>query len=277
MYLHRLFLALIISAVVGTVQAQGLRVEAQVYRVADDLSPSDILISSSVTLFHNGRVYDYIESADEVTRFDRAAGRFTILNMARSLKTTVALDQIRHLLDSRRQESERYLSELARTGQPHANQTARNLRFQLDPTFHSAMDSTTGQMKLTSPSWKYLVATHEWPDGDQVSDYLEYADWIAKLNYVLHPTTLFPEPRIALNARLRQESIRMPTRVTLDLRPDEPLVLRAEYKFILQLDPLDRNMVRTWETAAGGNGMRSLSFRRYQETVLDTKLRFKEK
>ena len=75
--------------------AQGYRVEGQVYRVApsnEDGQVNETRLSSSVTLFHNGRVYDYVESADEVIIFEPTARRFTILNTARELVTTADFD-----------------------------------------------------------------------------------------------------------------------------------------------------------------------------------------
>lgn len=251
--------------------AQGYRVEGQVYRVDGPESaserPVETRLSSSVTLFHNGRVYDYVESADEVIIFEPTARRFTILNTARELVTTADFDEIRHLMESRRKESHRYLKELAQSGRQDSEKIASGLRFQLDPEFQSEFDSAAGQLKMTSASWKYFVHTHAWEDSDQVQEYLHYADWIAQLNYILHPASMFPEPRMELNRKLSDLG-RMPTSVRLDLRPQESLVLRATHKFIAQLTADDRHLIQVWDSLAQDDSLRRLSLRSYQEAVL---------
>ncbi len=250
--------------------AQGFRVEGHVYRIDQALEAGrldETRISSSVTLFHNGRVYDYVEAADEVIIFEPTARRFTILNTARELVTTADFDEIHHMMDARRTESKRYLQELNRLTEPDTDRITSSLQFQLDPEFDTQFNSDSGLLTMTSTSWKYRVQTHTWPDADQVKEYLLYADWISQLNYVLHPSSRFPEPRVLLNRQLRELN-RIPTSVMRDLYPHERLKLRAEHKFIADLTPNDRHLVQVWDSAARGSSVRRLSLRGYQETVL---------
>jgi hypothetical protein len=270
MYAIRVFACLLVVNGLSSVMAQGLRVEAQVYRI--DRAPAngrvaETRLSNSVTFFHSGRVYDYVESADEVIIFEPTARRFTILNTARELVTTADFDEIKHLMKSRRTESKRFLQEIRESERPNADKVVRSLQFQLDPMFDTKFDSADGVLTMTSATWKYRVQTHAWQDADQVKEYLTYADWISQLNYVLHPANMFPEPRMLLNNKLR-ELERMPTAVSLDLEVDESLVLRAEHKFIKDLTADDRRFIQAWDLAARSGSLRKLSLRSYQEAVL---------
>lgn len=266
----RALTCLLVLSAFAEATAQGYRVEGHVYQIETPQAgkrPAETRLSSSVTLFHNGRVYDYVESADEVIIYEPTARRFTILNTAREIVTTADFDEIRHLMASRREESNKYLQELSQTGRPEVTGVIRSLKFQLEPSFDVEFDSSTGVLTMNSDSWKYRVRTHTWQDADQVQEYLIYADWISQLNYVLHPASMFPEPRMALNTKLK-ELARMPTSVQLDLRPHESLFLRADHKFIPELTANDRHLIQVWDAAARDDSLRRLSLRRYQEAVL---------
>jgi len=266
----RFFACLLVVNQFSAATAQGFRVEGQVYRIDQTSTGSravETRLVNSVTLFHKGNVYDYVQSADEVIIFEPTARRFTILNTARGLRTNADLDEIRHLMESRRLESKRYLQELSQSTRRDAGKVARSLQFELAPSFHTEFNATAGSLKMSSDSWKYRVQTHAWEDPDQVREYLAYADWISQLNYVLHPDSRFPEPRMLLNRKLRELN-RVPTSVTRDLRPEQPDTLRADHKFIAGLSSSDRNLIRVWDAAAKDSSLNQLSLRSYQEAVL---------
>ncbi len=259
----------VVAALSPRATAQGLRVETQVYETcAVAAGQNRTLLSSSLSLFHNGRVYDYVESADEVVIYEPTARRFTVLNPARSLATTVDFDEIGHLLDSREPKVQQYITELRQSQTSNADQVIRQLRFQLNPEFETKFDPREQSLMLVAPSWKYHVSVRPWNDEDQRQRYLTYCDWTARLNSILHPASKFPEPRMALNAKLRELENLMPVAVELDLRPDDSRILRAEHRFRQNLDDVDRSLILRWDTAAGSNRLKTLSFRRYQEAVL---------
>ncbi len=246
---------------------QGLRIEAAVSRQVPATDTAEELLSTSVTLLSGGKAYDFVESADEVIIFKPTAREYTILNMARELSTTVTQEEILHLLEDRRPKSMKYIQELQQASSGRRERVSRSLLFQLDPKFDVQFSPDTGLLTLNSDSWKYSVQTHEWQDDDQLKEYLAYADGIAQLNYVLHPSSFFPEPRMELNRHLRNHGV-LPTSIHLDLRPDDPIVLKADYKFVLELNKADRRLIRRWESVATDGSLRKLPFRRYQETVL---------
>ncbi len=227
------------------------------------------VLSTSVTLLTGGKAYDFVESADEVIIFNPTARQYTILNMARALSTTATQEEILHLLAGRRSKSTKYIQELQLASSQDLERVSRSLAFQLDPEFDTQFDPEAETLTLKSDSWKYSVRTHEWQDAAQLEEYLAYADGISQLNYVLHPSSFFPEPRMELNRQLRERG-RLPTSVLLDLRPDDELVLKADYKFVLELNDADRRLIRRWESVAEDGSLRELPFRRYQQVVLAT-------
>ena len=99
------FLLMAVALVVGFsthAEAQGLRVSTVVYDAGRlDESGREPVVSSNFSLFHTGRVYDYVESAGEVVIFEPALKRFTVLNSARGVYTTIAFAEITRLLDAR--------------------------------------------------------------------------------------------------------------------------------------------------------------------------------
>jgi hypothetical protein len=263
----RICFCLIVCVLTCPAFGQGLRVEATVSRQAQNGENGEQFLSTSVTLLSSGKAYDFVESADEVIIFKPTAREYVILNMARALSSKVTIEEISHLLASRRSESMKYVQELRQSSSSSLERVSRSLAFQLDPKFETRFDADSGRLTLKADSWKYFVQTDEWQNAAQVNEYLAYADGISQLNYVLHPRSFFPEPRMELNSELRKLG-RLPTSVQLDLRPDEALVLKANYKFVRDLNDTDRMLIRRWESSAKNGSLRELPFRSYQEAVL---------
>ena len=249
--------------------AQGLRVSTVVRDAARlDSNYDEPIVSSSFSLFHHGRVYDYVDAAGEVVVFEPNAKKFTIINPNRKVFTTVTFDEVRRLLDARGPRTEAYLKELREKNSPEADRAMRILTFQLHPQFEESFNPKNGLLTMTADSWKYTVSTSEWDDEDQLQQYIAFTDWLARLNYVLHPTSMFPEPRLKLNQQLRELKSRVPVFVKLDLRPNERLVLRAEHNFDRNLTDRDRQLITSWDKAVKSNEFTEVPFLSYQKSIL---------
>ena len=261
------FTAVVLSVTAATAAAQGLRVSTVVYDASRlDRSGKEPVLSRSITLFHNGRAYDYVEAAGEVVVFDKASKRFTVINAGHGVFTRVAFAELQALLKNRGPQTQEYIAELQATNAPGAAKAARTLSFQLAPEFEQKFHERSGILTLRSRSLKYSVSTNGWEDADQVESYLQYADWTARLNYLLHPSAMFPEPRLALNRELRSLKSRLPVVVQLDLRPDDRMVLRAEHQFVRSLTEHDRSLIGEWDESL--QQLQEVPLRRYQQSVL---------
>jgi hypothetical protein len=253
----------------GSAIAQEFRVYTKVYNLALPPGGNDkgksAVIARSLSLFQAGLVYDYILSADEVVVFDVGNRRFTLLNKSRKLATVVTFDELERLLRKSRAVTEKYLDELKSSNDRKA---IAALRFQLGPRFKEQANAGSKRLTLSSSTLGYDVKCASPKVPEAVETYLRYTDWTAKLNHILHPQALLPEPRIALDRRLRERKW-LP--VTVELRGDSgtPL-LRAEHQFHWSLDSKDRNFIGSWKKMLRDPQTRRVNFREYQRVLLGT-------
>jgi hypothetical protein len=96
---------------------------------------------------------------------------------------------------------------------------------------------------------------------------MRYADWICRLNYVLHPTAILPEQRIVLNAAMRKSRL-VPVEVTLIGDAGAPLRLRAQHRLYWELNDKDRELLRQWDALLAAKELKKVSFEDYQRSLL---------
>ncbi|MEY2724235.1 MAG: hypothetical protein RLZZ458_102 [Planctomycetota bacterium] len=249
--------------------AQGLRISTQVFDVADAGEDGrGQLISSSLTLCHNGRVYDYVSSADELVIYDPVQRQFVVVNRTRGLATAVSFEEIRHHMETRTQKTEEYIAELAARGEPGGESEVAAIRFRMRPEFRETWDTMRGTLTLTSPYFTYRVQTRKWEDEDQVERYLLWRDWTARLNSVLQPESMFAEQRLAVHEAIRRQSGRMPVTVELDRRPQSPQRLRAEHQLTVGLTADDQERIARWDKLVKSDELQNVPLRRYQQESL---------
>ena len=93
------------------------------------------VIARSLTLFHAGKAYDYIDTIGEVIIFEPAQHRFLILHTGKDVATSVDFDELNNLLKVARQETEAYVTRLEGESDAASKQTAAQLRSQPAPNF----------------------------------------------------------------------------------------------------------------------------------------------
>ena len=268
------WLTVILTGVLtGQVRAQEFRVYTRVFR-EDAASETQTnsrterqVISRSVSLFHAGKVYDYIDGLGEVIIFEPAQRRFTVIDGAGTTATVVTFDELQHWLKLAEAEAERQAAELARRSGREASNAAEFLLFLVKPAFAETWDDQTGQLKLASPQYSYNVRCDSDVLPESIESYLRYADWTARLNAVLHPQTMLPAPRIALNDSLRAHR-RLPVEVKLTIENGQSLRLRAEHTIHWNLDRRDRSNISHWETLVRNEKLRFVTFPEYQRDML---------
>jgi hypothetical protein len=96
--------------------------------------------------------------------------------------------------------------------------------------------------------------------------YLQYADWAARMNYVLHSRSLYPAVRLEVNRALLEREL-IPTEVRLLLDGDVPLQIKAEHTFEWELGSIDRSTIIRCEKARELNTTRWVDFREYQRML----------
>jgi len=244
--------------------AQSLRVITKVSDVSNAQDPQSL--SHSLTLFHGGRVYDYIEQVGEVVIFEPIHHRFIILgnNFA---ATEVSFTEINHFLESAQTKAVEYIDELSADREPSSARMAAAIRFQLTPEFQESFDATKSRLTLTGTEMEYSVVGQPVEAESIVNRYLEYADWAKRLNYVLHSHSSLPQARLKLNEKLRTRKM-LPVVVELTLHLDPPVKFRAEHRYADKFQPNDRRLISQWERTLQSNKIRWMTFREYQQNLL---------
>jgi hypothetical protein len=202
--------------------ADDFRIETKVY-YGREREP----VSRNTTLFRAGTVYDYLSGPEKVAVFDRARGRFIMLDPARKLKVEIKTDEVRQLVDS--------LHDLA------AKSSNSATRFAADPNFE--VQVSEGELTLSSPHMTYKLKTELAPTPQAAEQYHEFSDWYTRFNTRVHPSSGPPFPRLAVNAELAKRGL-VPTEVHLNTRS---VAMRTEHYIVWRL--LDSDHRRIAETA----------------------------
>jgi hypothetical protein len=142
------------------------------------------------------------------------------------------------------------------------------IRFQLNPEFRQSFEPARNLLVLASPALTYRIELCRWEDAEQVDRCLTWRDWTARLNSVLHPDNLFPEPRLEVNRAIRERGGSLPVVVELDRRPAVNTLLRAEHQITTGLSDDDHSRIAKWESMLRSADLQTVPLRRYQQTAL---------
>lgn len=249
--------------------AQDMRIYTTVSSIGDSTAKAQLL-SHSLTLFHAGKVYDFMEDIGEVVILDTARHRFVILG-GNYAATEVSFAEVHQFLESAKVKSDEYLAEVVSQGDDAKLRRAQALAFQLKPTLKKNYSSENGLLTLQGEFLSYRVETAVGEDPQFLARYLEYADWAARLNYVLHPHAAYPAARIQLDEELRHLG-RLPTTVELSASLEHPVKLRAKHEF-RELQAIDRQLINRWEQQLRSSQTRWVTFHDYQQRLLAGKTR----
>lgn len=263
------WLAPLLMASVTTANAQEMRIYTTVRNLATpaaaespDRAP---VIARSLTLFHAGKVYDYVDSAKEVTVFEPSYHRFTLLNERRRTVTEVSQDEIRQFLALVEEEGWKRLQNAQKQGEQL--RSLGWLRFQLKPEFQASFDPAKSTLTLVDRNGRYKAEGQAPPSKGVVESYLRFADATAELNSVLHPRAPLPKPRLQLNEELLQHQL-LPISVELEASLDTPLHLQARHEWTWMFQSTDRQLINGWDKQLNDATLRRVTFRQYQQESL---------
>lgn len=244
--------------------AQDMRVYTTVSAVETDPARTTV-VSHSLTLFHAGKVYDYMEDVGEVVVLESTRNRFIILG-ANYSATEVPFTEVHQFLTAAQAKSEEYLADIREGGDAEQIQRSRATAFQLNPALKSTFDADRESLLLSGELLSYKVLTATPTSPEFLTQYLDYADWAARLNYVLHPRSAYPTARVQLNAELRQQ-LRLPVTVELSAKLDQPVRLKARHDY-RPLQSIDRQLINKWEQQLESPETRWITFHEYQHKLL---------
>lgn len=257
-------------AVSTTAQAQDFHIETTTYAV---IRPEPRELARTLTLFHAGRTYDFIQGLGELIVFEPSRGQFTLVNTQQQRAAVVHVDEIKHILQIARQALENHLQAVNASGKPEARELAEKILFQFNPQFDPAFTQENNQTRLdlTSKHFHYSVLCAAPPAPELGQAYLNYADWICRLNYVLQPTAILPDQRIVLDSILRKNGL-IPVEVTFADHADEAVQIRAQHRIYWSLNDHDRELIRQWDSLLTRRDLKRVSFKEYQQSLLLSQL-----
>jgi hypothetical protein len=220
-------LLLACGALTGAARGEDFRIESKVY-AGKDKQP----VSQSTTLFRAGIVYDYLAEPPRVAVFDKARGRFILLDTQRRLKTEVKTDEVTAFTKG--------LQELTSRG------SDAFLKFQANPIFEPQLDEKTGELVLSSQSMTYRLETIKAQSDEAAQQYREFSDWYTRLNAMINPGINPPFARLAVNDELARRGL-IASEVSLTVASHVPSAnrgpLRSEHRFAWRLLPRDLSRI----------------------------------
>ena len=166
---------------------EDFRVDNAVY-TGDQKEPT----SRSVTIFHQGVVYDSMQAPAETVVFDTAAKKFVLLNMTNQTRAERTTADVAAFVDRFEQ---RLRSMIAKNPDPL-------IEFLADPKFRDQYDEPSGELTLSSPLVTYRLVLLTKESETAVGQYREFSDWYVRLNTLLTPGALPPFGRLAVNAQI---------------------------------------------------------------------------
>jgi len=256
------------NSVTTTVSAQDMRVYTTVSELTNPGSAPRVL-SHSLTLFHAGKVYDYMEEAGEVVIYEPVHHRFVILGK-NYLATEVPFSEVNHSLDVTKSETTRMLEQMRNQGDERSLRLASLVEFQFAPEFETTLNEAEQRFVMQAEPLQYTVKTSRVESPQCIQQYLDYADWAARLNFVLRRNATFPAARLKLNDSLRQAQL-LPTQVDLQFQQGpraELMRFRADHQFSWEFQSVDRRLISHWERELRSNNIRWLSFPEYQQQLV---------
>ena len=212
-------------------QAQDFRVDTEVL-IGDAKQP----LAETLTIFSEGRVYDFLLPGGEITIFDPGRSHFTLLDPDRKLRCTIATQE---LLD--------YVLELNKAA---IDQKAPLLAAAADPQFEIKSE-TLGEgvaaktkVTLASKLITYTATGKESEQANAADVFKQFADWYARLNAVRGGGP--PGARLVLNRELAERRLLPDEIVRVTVQPGikgKKQEVRSRHSFIFALGVGDRQRI----------------------------------
>jgi hypothetical protein len=238
-------------------------------RLFDVSSREPQLLGNSSTLFHAGKVYDHLDRIGEMIVFDPAQQRFILASNTKMIRTTLRFAEIENSIYHGEQTAAKRVQQLKLENDPKRRGALGPIEFQLHPAFQQQYDPAARRLKLSSSEFSYQISCDDKIDAPLVDAYLRYADWMARLNYVLQAQML-PAPRIAVNTILHERGL-LPYRV--ELHSGQPstknqMHLRAEHRFEWKLSTKDRETIYYWEELLQDPNLKHVTPQQFQTALM---------
>jgi hypothetical protein len=205
-----------------------------------------------------------MEDVGEVVILEPDQHRFVILG-ANYTVSEVSFTHVLQFLEKADVAAKEYTAELVAKGDEASLRTVQAVQFQLKPQFEVSCQPQ--HLVLAGGLISYEADTIAVESKELTRQFLDYADWTARLNYVLHSRTLLPASRLAFNDELRKRG-ELPVTVTLTRNFDGVSRLQARHRFEWSLLPADKQSISQWDNLVSSDRVKRVSFHDYQASLL---------
>jgi hypothetical protein len=234
----------------GQASAEDFRVNNQVFP-NNQKEPA----GQSITIFHEGIVYDSMKSPAEIVIFDKPAGKFILMNPANQTRAELATADITA-----------FVNQLQALAAKHPDPV---VKFLADPKFQERFDESMGELTLTSPmvSYRLVLSTGDSPAA--ADQYREFSDWYARLNTLLTPGSRPPFGRLAVNdavAKHKAIASQVILAVASSKAGGRPTTIRTTHQVVRQLTQADVDYVTKIRKSI--NDYKLISFDKYRKSEL---------
>jgi len=239
--------------------------EFRVYTRIYDLSKSEKEpVARTMSLFHHGMVYGYIDGVGEVTVFDPVKRRFVVMNGKLLISTIVEFDELTQWIKLAKQRTKEEAETLRLLKDEESVEAMKFLEFLMNPEFDIKQEED--ELWMNSDVIKYQVKTISPKSSEAAETYLRYADWIKRMNSMMNPAGLLPGARLALNDELRKlKSI--PSEVRLTVKSKETLKLKAVHQVYWSFGGRDRQDIERWKKRIKHPDMQQMSMKEYLTAI----------
>jgi hypothetical protein len=212
----------------GTCLAADFHLENRVYS-GENKQP----VSHSVTVFYQSAVYDFLESPAETVIFDKAAGRFEVLDNARQIRTGLSTAELDDFTAKLRERAKKQQDPL--------------VRFFAEPVFEVRFEPKRRELMLLSDLVNYKVIVASAENAAVAAQYNEFSDWYARLNSRLVIGARPPFARLELNKALAdRETIAREVMLTITTMREgtrQPSTIHSEHILSPALMPGDMERI----------------------------------
>ena len=214
-------------------------------------------LAETLTIFSEGRVYDFLLPGGEIAIFDPARSHFTLLDPARKLRCTIA-----------NQELLEYVQELNKAA---IDQKVPLLAAAADPQFEIKSEgvgegpAARAKVTLASKLITYTATGQEADPAQAADSFKQFADWYARLNAVRGGGP--PGARLVLNRELAERKLLPDEIVRVTVQPGikgKKQEVKSRHSFIFALGVGDRQRIEQ----AGDHlaNFQAVSFSEYRST-----------
>jgi hypothetical protein len=232
-----------VMAVAGLAFGEDPRIDNSLEAIGEDFRVDNAVfagekkepISQSVTIFHEGIVYDCMTKPAETVVFDRLLKKFVLLNMENATRAELTTRDVSDFI-ARFQSRLRSMIEK----KPDAL-----IQFMADPKFEEKFDESAGKLTLSSPLVTYTLVLSPGQSDAPAGQYREFSDWYARLNLLLTPGALPPFARLTVNDAVAKRKA-IASQVTLTItapKSGRRQTIRSTHRVVRPLTAADLQQV----------------------------------